>query len=97
MRRRAGARSSRSPRLTPLDQRVGVGEQSATATQQVLTLGRQLHAAADAVEEPHTEVALEVAHLAPERGLRHVQPRCRTRHAGGVHHGDEIAEVSQLH
>ena len=63
------------------------------ALQEVLALGGEVQTAADAVEERQAQLALEVADLARERGLREAQLRGGAGDIAGVGHADEVAEV----
>ena len=80
-----------------LAQRVRRAQDLARALQEVFALGGEVQTAADAVEERQAQLALEVADLARERGLREAQLRGGAGDVAGVGHADEVAEVPQFH
>jgi hypothetical protein len=84
-------------RARPPFQRVGVEDQTAAASDQVLALGREPDAPPDAVEQPHAELGLEGADLPRQGRLTDVQPADGSTEAARVDDGREGAQVSQLH
>src|SRR5207302_1942655 len=73
------ARPSARQRAGALAQRVRRAQDLARALQEVFALGGEVQTAADAVEERQAQLALEIADLARERGLREAQLRCGAR------------------
>ena len=77
LRRRADAEHAG---LTPahglglLGELSGGGQQRVAALQEPLAVARQADAPPRALEEPHAELCLEVAHLSRQRGLGEAEP-----------------------
>ena len=84
-------------RSRPLAERLGAREEIAPAREQVFPLSREVNAAADPVEQPNAELALQLADLTPQGGLTDVQPSGRLREATGVGDRDEVPEVPEIH
>ncbi|MNS86056.1 hypothetical protein D3C72_1199410 [compost metagenome] len=57
----------------------------------------QLQATAHAIEQRHAHLFLELADLARQRRLGHVQQGCRPRHIEFLRDGLEIAQVPEFH
>jgi hypothetical protein len=66
-------------------------------SEQILTFGRELHAAPETVEQLHLQLCLERKNLAGQRWLTEVQPGDSAPEAASVDDTHERAEVSQLH
>jgi hypothetical protein len=66
----------------------------AASSQQVFAFRRQLNAAADAVEQRHTQLRFQRQNLPGRRRLRQVQPGRRAAESAVVGNGDEGAENS---
>ena len=90
--RRAGSAASGLKRLGSLaDRDARVGQKGATGV-------GQLDAARPADEERRADLDLQIAKLAAERGLGGMQPLLgRDGDAALLGHGDEIAEMPELH
>jgi hypothetical protein len=80
-----------------LGQRLGPRQQLAAPVQEVLALGRELDAAAHAVEQTNAQLALQVLDLAREGRLADMDAQRGPGDAGRVRDGHEIAEVPELH
>jgi hypothetical protein len=80
-----------------LVQRLDTGEEVPTSRQQVMAVTGESDPPADALEQPEAELGLEIADLAPQRGLSNSKPRGGLREAPRVGHRGEIAEVPELH
>jgi hypothetical protein len=97
-----GGPDAKHPRLTlssarPFDKRVGLCQEEAAATQQVLTFQGQVDAPADAVEEHHPQISLQRLYLASggrltevQLGRRRSEPACFSGHNKG-------AQVTEVH
>ncbi len=72
-------------------------QQILTPLQKILSFRCQHDAASEPVKEPDTQFPLEIADLAGEGRLRHPKSLRGPGDAGGVGHGDEVAEVAELH
>jgi hypothetical protein len=99
---RRGA-DSQDPRLAALQglralaQAFDISQQASRPLEQILALGRQAHAAADAVEERHAELGFQSADLPRRSRLREVQSRGGAPEAALLGDGDESAQLAQLH
>src|SRR5262245_15291138 len=100
LRRRAYAQRpglSLRERTRPLPEGFGIGQESTTALEQILSLRGQLETAPDSIEQRHAQLVLERVDL-PGRGrLGHVQPAGRRRHAAAVRNRHEGAEMPKVH
>jgi len=81
----------------PLAERLRPGEEVSALGEEVLSLARDAHSTADAIEEPDAEILLELADLAPEGRLTHPKLRRSLRETSRVSDGDEVAEVPEIH
>ena len=50
-----------------------------------------------AIEQPHSELALDVLYLLCQRGWADVEPFCRTREVQFFRQRDEVAEMAEFH
>lgn len=91
------AGASGTERVRTLAERIDHDEGVATAPEQLLALGGEAHLAAGPVEEPQTELALEITDLPRQRRLRDVQACRGAREALGLGDAHEVAEVPQVH
>ena len=63
----------------------------------MLSLTRDSHPTANAIEQPDPKILFELADLSPEGWLAHPKPRGCLGEAPGVGDGDEVAEVPKVH
>jgi hypothetical protein len=69
----------------------------AAASQEVAPLRGQPHPALGSIEEAKTQLALEIADLPREGGLRHVEQGRRPREAPRVGDAHEVSKVADVH
>jgi hypothetical protein len=84
-------------RPRPLSDGVGIRQQTTGSPQQVVTLGGDLNAPPDAIEEPDVQLVLEGTDLTRQGRLTQIQSDGGPGEAAGVDDGDEGAQVSQVH
>jgi hypothetical protein len=58
---------------------------------------RGRHSLHAALEQLHAQIALQIAHLLADRGLRDMQRLARTRDVAALHYFDEIPSLPQIH
>ena len=80
-----------------LAHRLRLRQHVAAVPQQVLALGRELDATADSIEEQDAELPLQVADLAREGRLAHMDALRGPRDALLLRNVDEIPEMAELH
>jgi hypothetical protein len=80
-----------------LSERLRAGEKVAALSEQIFSLAGDSDSATDAIEEPNTEVLLELADLSPEGGLTHPKPCGRLGEAPRLRHGNEVTQVPEIH
>jgi hypothetical protein len=84
-------------RARALADRLGVGQEAPAPLEQVLACGRQLNAAPDQIEQPHTQFRLERMKLSGDGGLAEVDPPNRRAQSPGIRNGDKNLQVAQVH
>ena len=80
-----------------LAQGLGVSQQLTAAPEQVFAFVRQSDAAADAIEQLHTEFGLQHLHLPGGCRLAQVEAYCGPGDAAGVGNRNEGAKLVQVH
>ena len=83
--------------LRPLADRAGVAQQTTAIAEQLLALASQYEAASHTIEEPETELLLEIADLPGEGRLSDAQVHRRPGDSAQLGHGDEGSRVPQVH
>jgi hypothetical protein len=84
-------------RLRVLGEPVDPGEQFPAAEQEAFTRAGDANPASHALEQPDTELALEVTNLPPQRRLRDTQSCRGAREGARLSDRDEVAEVPEVH
>ena len=65
--------------------------------EQVLACGRQLNAAPDHIEQPHTQFSLELMELSGNGGLAEVDPVSRPTQSPRIGDGHKGLQMTQVH
>ena len=76
---------------------LGLREDAADLVEERAARGGELDAAVGAVEQHDVQLALELADLLAERGLRDAQARRGAAEMQLLRDGQEVAEVAELH
>src|SRR5262249_16479654 len=80
-----------------LAERVGVAEQIAAASQQLLAFRSQYETPADPIEQPEAELLLQLLKLTGKARLGDVQPQRRLGHRALLGDGHECTKAPEIH
>src|SRR5262249_37012252 len=98
-RRSTDAQRARCPgeRVRPLAEGADVAQEAAARAKKLLALWSQHEPPADAIEEAHAELSLQITQLARERRLADVQLARRPSDAARVDDAYQVTEVPEFH